>query len=133
MSADYQLLMQHCWATEPAARPSISRVLECLRYMISERQQQLLQISTTDGTHAVSAAQRSLVSDPLPQPELLASPPPRKTQHWWQQQHMQRLALMKMLGSETSASPPVTEAPVSQVGRHMHQAAPVEHVDKLDS
>lgn len=125
MPADYQLLMQHCWATDPAARPSVSRVLECLRYMISERQQQLQ--STTAGTHAAGAAQRTLASDPLPQPELLASPPPRKTQHWWQQQHMERLALMKMLGSETSASPPVTEAPPSQV-RHTHQAAPLKHV-----
>lgn len=108
-------------------RPSISRVLECLRYMISERQQRL-QSTTTADTHAAGAAQHTLASDPLPQPELLASPPPRKTQHWWQQQqHMQRLALMKMLGSETSASPPVTEAPASQVG-HTHQAAPEKHV-----
>lgn len=139
MPADYQLLMQHCWATEPAARPSISRVLECLRYMISERQQQQLQDITSGGTHAVSAAQRALVSDPLP--ELLASPPPRKTQHWWQQQHMQRLALMKMLGSETSASPPVTEAPASQPSSGVlpsfstpqpHTVLPVEDVRPLD-
>ncbi|KAF8061383.1 roco8 [Scenedesmus sp. PABB004] len=38
MPPDYQLLMEHCWATESANRPSIDRVLECLRFMVLERQ-----------------------------------------------------------------------------------------------
>jgi hypothetical protein len=37
MPADYQLLMQSCWASSPADRPSIVRVLDCLDAMIEER------------------------------------------------------------------------------------------------
>ncbi|KAF8061385.1 Acad10 [Scenedesmus sp. PABB004] len=39
--ADYQLLMEHCWATEPADRPKAPRVVECLNLMIAERRQRL--------------------------------------------------------------------------------------------
>jgi hypothetical protein len=37
MPADYQLLMQSSWASNPADRPSIIRVLDCLDAMIKER------------------------------------------------------------------------------------------------
>lgn len=82
MPADYQLLMQHCWATEPSARPKISRVLECLQYMVRQRQQQ--QQSARDGTY----------SEPGPLPVLLSMPPPRKQQPW--QHQMQRAADLKV-------------------------------------
>jgi len=41
MPADLRLLMEHCWATEPASRPSADRVVECLRAMVQDRQQKL--------------------------------------------------------------------------------------------
>lgn len=33
--------MEHCWATEPADRPTASSIVECLDYMIQERKLQL--------------------------------------------------------------------------------------------
>jgi hypothetical protein len=81
MPSDYQLLMQHCWATEPSARAPISRVLECLQYMVRQRQQQQ---QAADGT----------TSDPGPLPVLLSMPPPSKQQPW--QHQMQRAAALKV-------------------------------------
>lgn len=101
MPANYQLLMQHCWATDLEARPTISRVLECLEYMLQERQQQRL-------AGPAASAERQAVSAPLPL--LLQSPPPRKQQHWWQHQNVQRLALLKVVGSEGSSSPMASAA-----------------------
>eukprot|EP00775_Hariotina_reticulata_P002668 gene2668-2968_t len=42
MPADLRLLMEHCWATDPASRPSADRVVECLRAMVQDRQQKLV-------------------------------------------------------------------------------------------
>jgi hypothetical protein len=42
MPTDYQLLMRQCWSTDPAQRPSVDVVLQCLQLMIDERQQLLL-------------------------------------------------------------------------------------------
>jgi hypothetical protein len=81
MPADYQLLMQHCWATEASARPKISRVLEALQYMVRQRQQQQ---QGADGTS----------SELGPLPVLLSMPLPRKQQPW--QHQMQRAAVLKV-------------------------------------
>jgi len=108
MPADYQILMQHCWATDPDARPSISRVLECLQHMITERQHK------ARGSMDVQAGGPGRLAASAPLPLLLQSAPPSK-QHWWQLHAMQRLSLMKMMGSETSNSQPGT-VPPSQVG-----------------
>jgi hypothetical protein len=35
MPRDYQRLMEDCWATDPAARPSFSKVLERLEPMLA--------------------------------------------------------------------------------------------------
>lgn len=102
--------MQHCWATEPSARPSVSRVLECLQYMIRERQQQAAASSSGDA----GGATQLVASDPLP--HLLANPPQRKQAHWWQAPHVRKASLLKAVGSEASASQPATSAPPSQVG-----------------
>lgn len=40
MPADYQQLMQKCWATQPPDRPTASAAVECLQYMIQQRQSQ---------------------------------------------------------------------------------------------
>ncbi|KAF6255835.1 kinase-like domain-containing protein [Scenedesmus sp. NREL 46B-D3] len=38
MPEDYSLLLTSCWAMDPAARPCIAAVLDCLKLMIQERQ-----------------------------------------------------------------------------------------------
>jgi hypothetical protein len=38
MPEDYSLLLTSCWAIDPAERPSIAAVLDCLKLMIQERQ-----------------------------------------------------------------------------------------------
>jgi hypothetical protein len=40
MPTDYQRLMQQCWATQPPDRPTASAAVECLQYMIQQRQGQ---------------------------------------------------------------------------------------------
>lgn len=102
--------MQHCWATEPSARPSVSRVLECLQYMIRERQQQ----AAASSSDAAGGPSPCVASDPLP--HLLATAPQRKQTHWWQAPHVRKASLLKGVGSEASASQPETSAPPSQVG-----------------
>lgn len=37
MPADYQLLLEHCWASDPADRPSADKLLGCLSVMAAER------------------------------------------------------------------------------------------------
>lgn len=101
MPASYQLLMQHCWATELSARPTITRVLECLDYMVREKQQAAAGGNAPEGGAA---------SDPLP--HLLANPPQRKA-HWWQSQHLRRASLLRAMGSEASVSQ--AASPPSQV------------------
>jgi hypothetical protein len=103
--------MQHCWATEPSARPAVGRVLECLQYMIRERQQQ----AAASSSGAAGGPTPCVASDPLP--HLLANPPQRKQIHWWQAPHVRKAALVKGVGSEASASQPANSAPASQVGR----------------
>eukprot|EP00878_Enallax_costatus_P018623 GHUV01019614.1.p1 GENE.GHUV01019614.1~~GHUV01019614.1.p1 ORF type:complete len:911 (+),score=211.03 GHUV01019614.1:148-2880(+) len=67
MPADYQLLMEHCWATDPADRPSIDRVLECLRYMIHERHQSVMQPWPFAAAHLQhTSAPTSSVADRVP-------------------------------------------------------------------
>lgn len=108
MPADYQILMQHCWATDAAARPGINRVLECLQYMIAQREQPHL--AHADRPAGLWGATWS-ASAPLP--ILLASQPPRK-QQWWQQPHlMQRASFVKLLGGDGSGSSKVAGASAS--------------------
>eukprot|EP00882_Tetradesmus_deserticola_P015237 GHRQ01016228.1.p4 GENE.GHRQ01016228.1~~GHRQ01016228.1.p4 ORF type:complete len:103 (+),score=53.17 GHRQ01016228.1:592-900(+) len=38
MPQDYSLLLTSCWAADPAERPSIAAVLDCLKLLIQERQ-----------------------------------------------------------------------------------------------
>lgn len=61
MAADYRLLMERCWASEAAARPSVERVIECLRCMVLERRQQLL-LAQGGGTAAAGAAEAAVSS-----------------------------------------------------------------------
>eukprot|EP00878_Enallax_costatus_P043713 GHUV01051772.1.p1 GENE.GHUV01051772.1~~GHUV01051772.1.p1 ORF type:complete len:370 (-),score=77.77 GHUV01051772.1:1193-2194(-) len=37
MPADYLLLMDHCWAADPADRPTAVRLIQCIEFMILER------------------------------------------------------------------------------------------------
>ncbi|WIA16690.1 hypothetical protein OEZ85_013348 [Tetradesmus obliquus] len=41
MPEDYRLLMERCWSTNPADRPSSKMVCECLALMLTDRQQAL--------------------------------------------------------------------------------------------
>ncbi|WIA34798.1 hypothetical protein OEZ86_013101 [Tetradesmus obliquus] len=57
MPSDYRLLMENCWATEPTNRPTADRIIECLRYMIIERQRNLAgSRQGTPGTPLAAAA-----------------------------------------------------------------------------
>uniref|UniRef100_A0A383W352 Protein kinase domain-containing protein n=1 Tax=Tetradesmus obliquus TaxID=3088 RepID=A0A383W352_TETOB len=55
---DYAILMESCWAADPANRPKAERVVECLRYMIVERQRNLAAAAAAaaEDTSAASAA-----------------------------------------------------------------------------
>jgi hypothetical protein len=41
MPADYQLLMERCWSSDPADRPTINKIIGCLKVMAAERQRRL--------------------------------------------------------------------------------------------
>ncbi|WIA34800.1 hypothetical protein OEZ86_013102 [Tetradesmus obliquus] len=53
---DYAILMESCWAADPANRPKAERVVECLVYMIVERQRNLAAAAAAEDTSAASAA-----------------------------------------------------------------------------
>lgn len=97
MPADLQILMEHCWSSDPAARPSIDRVLQCLEFMVSERQQLPAAGGAGGGVGTPSAS--------APMPSLLTSQPLRKQQHWWQQpQFLSRhVPLLMQLGSDSGS------------------------------
>jgi hypothetical protein len=56
MPADYELLMESCWAASPSDRPSIVRVLDCLDAMIEERALQAAAEEVRDADDAADAA-----------------------------------------------------------------------------
>eukprot|EP00775_Hariotina_reticulata_P003316 gene3316-3593_t len=66
MPADYQLLMEHCWATDPECRPSVDRLLECLRFMIRERQDSDEEASPSGLQHSKSAPSPMALLKQLP-------------------------------------------------------------------
>lgn len=41
MPADYQLLMERCWASDPADRPSVEKLVGCLAVMAAERNKRI--------------------------------------------------------------------------------------------
>jgi hypothetical protein len=66
MPADYQLLMEHCWATDPEGRPSVERLLECLKFMIRERQDADELSSSSGLPHSKSAPSPMALLKQLP-------------------------------------------------------------------
>lgn len=41
MPADYQLLMERCWASDPADRPTVDKLVGCLSVMAAERHRRI--------------------------------------------------------------------------------------------
>lgn len=57
MPADYQLLMERCWASDPSDRPSADKLVSCLRVMAAERSRRLsAQLPTLPATASPAAA-----------------------------------------------------------------------------
>eukprot|EP00775_Hariotina_reticulata_P003313 gene3313-3589_t len=69
MPADYQLLMEHCWATDPQDRPTVDRLLEFLAYMVSEREESVAAASASKPGifHPKAPHLPSLLFQPLPE------------------------------------------------------------------
>lgn len=114
MPEDYQVLMQHCWATAPCDRPSAAHVAEVLRFMIADRKVALVSqlgaaglsilpslqatglcpsgsaircaAATAAPVEVHAAAEQTAVeaSRLSTPPTLLLSSPPKR-KYWWQQ------------------------------------------------
>lgn len=56
MPADYQLLMERCWASDTADRPSVDKLVGCLSVMAAERQRRLNPNATMPSSATPAAA-----------------------------------------------------------------------------
>lgn len=122
MPSDYQQLMEHCWASQPSARPTISQVLECLHYMISvRRQQHQQQPAATGGSACTTAAEVSQdVAATGPLPHLLTRSPPQRQQPSWQKHQQLGCELSSSQHSSSEAPAQVSGRPIQGKGGVMH-------------
>jgi hypothetical protein len=101
MPADYELLMEKCWAASPDDRPSIVRVLDCLDAMIEER---ALQAAAEEVQEAEAAAEEAgsaevLRETPRDQTACVAIPTNKQ-----QQQQQQQLPVLVAAGGSSHSS-----------------------------
>jgi hypothetical protein len=56
MPPDYELLLRQCWAADPADRPSVSVLRQCLHLMVQDRQKRVQAAADALGAAAAPAA-----------------------------------------------------------------------------